>query len=982
MKRVFLIDGMAVLFRGYYALLNAGLRSREGEPTGATFAFVSNLERLLEQEKPDLIAVAWDSPEKTFRHDMYEEYKANRAAFPEDLVPQLKRVMELVSFYHIPSLRLPGYEADDIIGTVARHAEDKGYEVYCVTPDKDYLQLVTDRVLIYKPTKPGQEPDIVGKEGVLEKFGVAPEQVIDVLALMGDSSDNVPGVKGVGEKTAIPLIQEYGSLESLYEHVEEVPKKGVKTKLINDREKAFLSKELVTIHTDVPIEWNIEDLHLDPPDSNKLVRAFDLLGFKSLIKRYSPDGTIPPPDEDATPDSSTEADANTATTSASPGTEAVTVADTSTNTATDVEVAEAEDDALSFDFQYVKLETIADTQHTYTRVNSLAELDALVARLTSKNPLAFDLETDSTDEHSTQILGVALSNKEFEGYYVPIASTAAPIEPAGNGTLFESAESEEPQTTEGLPEEEVIARLKPLLENPEVPKVGQNAKFDMLILRRYGVNVSPLAFDTMLAGYILNAKGGVSMDALAEQYLKYSPVSITALIGPKGKNQKTMRDVNVDDVAQYASEDADVTLRLRNTLAEKLQEESLHNVAEKYEFPLVAVLTEMEYTGIRVDPDALGEISVELGQTMETLEKEIHEIAGRPFTINSPKQLAEVLFDELKLPTKKKTKTGYSTDQFVMEELAPLHPLPEKILEYRQAAKLKSTYVDALPTMINPRTQRVHTSYHQAVTSTGRLSSNNPNLQNIPIRSEMGREIRKAFVAGIDDGVLVAADYSQIELRIMAHICGDSALTQAFADGFDVHTATAMKVFGVDAESVEPNMRRKAKEVNFGIMYGIGPFGLARRLKIPQNEGKELIETYFREYPGVRDYINGIHQQLRETGYVETLSGRRRFYGNPDELSGQRRGATERAAINMPIQGTAADIIKLAMIDLHRDLKKSFPKANMLLQVHDELIFESPRNQAEDLAAFVKEKMENAFPLDNVKLEVEAGIGENWFEAH
>lgn len=973
MKRVFLIDGMAVLFRGYYALLNAGLRSREGEPTGATFAFVSNLERLIEQEKPDLIAVAWDSPEATFRHKMYESYKANRAEFPEELVPQLKRVKELVGFYHIPCLQLPGYEADDIIGTVARHAEKEGYEVYCVTPDKDYLQLVTDKVLIYKPTKPGQSPEIVGKEGVKEKFGVAPEQVIDVLALMGDSSDNVPGVKGVGEKTAIPLIQEYENLEKLYENVEAIPKKGVKTKLINDREQAFLSKKLVTIDTEVPIEWDLEDLHLDPPDRDSLVRAFDLLGFKSLVKRYSPDGSIPEAQE-----AETTAQDESASVSETEQPETAETPVENEKPGTDAQ----EDDATSFDFKYVKLQTIADVPHTYKLVNSLAELDELVTKLTSDQPLAFDLETDSTDEHSTQILGVALSNRKSEGYYVPVASVAEPVAQEGDGTLFDSQEPEQPKTTEGLPEEDVISRLKPLLENPEIPKVGQNAKFDMLILRRYGVNVSPLTFDTMVAGYVLDATASVGMDALAEQYLNYSPVSITELIGPKGKNQKTMRDVEVERVAEYAGEDADITLQLRNVLDTRLREEGLSEVAEKYEFPLVSVLTQMEYTGIRVDPEALAEISGELGASMEKLEKEIHELAGHPFTINSPKQLAEVLFEELKLPPKKKTKTGYSTDQFVMEELAPLHPLPAKILDYRQAAKLKSTYVDALPTMINPRTGRIHTSYHQAVTSTGRLSSNNPNLQNIPIRSEIGREIRKAFVPGMENGALVAADYSQIELRIMAHICGDPALQQAFAEGFDVHTATAMKVFGVDADSVEPNMRRKAKEVNFGIMYGIGQFGLARRLKIQQKEAKELIETYFREYPGVRDYINNILQQLRDTGYVETLSGRRRYYGNPDRLPNPQRGATERAAINMPIQGTAADVIKLAMIDLHRELKNEFPEANMLLQVHDELVFETPRSQAEALAEFVKEKMENAFPLGDVKLVVEAGIGENWFEAH
>ncbi|MCB0712177.1 MAG: DNA polymerase I [Ignavibacteriae bacterium] len=970
--RLFLIDGMAVLFRGYFALLNAGLRSREGEPTGATFAFISTLERLLEQEKPDLLAVAWDSAEPTFRHDQYEDYKANRAAFPEEMIPQLKRVKEVIEYYHIPSLQLPGYEADDIIGTVARRAEAKGHEVFCVTPDKDFMQLVSDKIKVYRPTKPGQPLDIVDIEGVKEKFGVTPEQVIDVLALMGDSSDNVPGVKGVGEKTAIPLIQQFGSVEGLYERIEEVEKKGVKTKLVNDRENAFLSKELVTIHTEVPLDVPFESLTLDPPDVPQLIRSFDLLGFKSLIKRYAPDGeeaTLSPLPS-TTPPSSEKPSVDTQENVAE-GTEELTAAE--------------EDSRLSFDFSYQKLQTIADTEHEYVLVHDIEMLDELLKELNEAEWIAFDLETDSTDEHQARIVGLSFSNEEKKGYYVPIEVEEIREEKgADEGMLFDSGEDEPPLLkSDGLPLTPVIDRVRPLLGNPAVKKIGQNAKFDMLILRRHNVVVSHLGFDTMLAAYVIDSSGAVGMDALAERYLNYRPVSITELIGAKGKGQKTMISVPVEQAADYACEDADITFQLKGKLAEALEKEELTEVAEKYEFPLVPVLTEMEYTGIKVDTEALGEISEMLGKTMETLESEIYELAGHPFTINSPKQLQEVLFTEQKLPTKKKTKTGYSTDQFVLEELAALHPLPEKILEYRQAAKLKSTYVDALPALINPRTGRIHTSYNQAVTATGRLSSNNPNLQNIPIRSETGREIRKAFVPGIEDGVLVAADYSQIELRIMAHICGDPALVDAFANDFDIHTATAMKVFGAaSADEVEPNMRRKAKEVNFGIMYGIGPVGLARRLKIPNNEGKELIDAYFREYPGVRDYINGILQQLRENGTVATLSGRRRYYGNPDNLRNPQRGMAERAAINMPIQGTAADIIKLAMIDLHATLKNEFPNASMLLQVHDELIFEGPANEADDLAAFVKEKMENAFSLGEVKLIAEAGIGKNWFEAH
>ena len=959
--RLFLIDGMAVLFRGYFALLNAGLRSRDGEPTGATFAFISTLERLLELEKPDLIAIAWDSAEPTFRHKQFEAYKANRADFPEELLPQLKRVKEVINYYYIPSLQLPGYEADDIIGTVARKAEASGHEVFCVTPDKDYLQLVTEKVKVYKPTKPGQPSEVVDIEGVKEKFGVIPEQVIDVLALMGDSSDNIPGVKGVGEKTAIPLIQQFGSVESIYERIDEVEKKGVRTKLEKDRENAFLSKELVTIHTEVPLDVPLEKLALDPPDISNLTRSFHTLGFSSLIKRYASDD-----DSTSIPSASEKPKAG----EIPPSPELVDKGDG--------------DDPTSFDFSYQKLQTAADTEHQYILVNQLEKLDALVEKLNNSEWLAFDLETDSTNEHQAQIIGFALSTAPGEGFYIPVETEAKPATDEKNdGTLFEGdQEKGEPLKSEGLDLDEVIKRLKPVLEDEKVKKIGQNTKFDMLILRRHEVVVSPLGFDTMLAAFVIDSSNSVGMDALAERYLNYRPISITELIGPKGKDQESMLSVPAEQVAEYASEDADITFQLKKKLEEKLKEEGLSDVAEKYEFPLVSVLTEMEYVGVKVDRETLSEISALLGETMESLKSEIYELAGHPFTINSPKQLQEVLFTELKLPPRKKTKTGYSTDQFVMEDLAALHPLPEKILEYRQATKLKSTYVDALPALINPRTGRIHTSYHQAVAATGRLSSNNPNLQNIPIRSETGREIRKAFVAGVEDGVLVAADYSQIELRVMAHISGDPALIQAFAEGFDIHTATAMKVFGVKAEEVEPNMRRKAKEVNFGIMYGIGPFGLARRLKIEQKEGKNLIDAYFNEYPGVRDYINNILQGLRETGYVSTLAGRRRHFGNPDKLRNPQRGMAERAAINTPIQGTAADIIKQAMIDLHKRLRGEFPKANMLLQVHDELIFEGPKEQAEDLAAFVKEKMENAYSLGEVKLVAETGIGESWFQAH
>lgn len=955
-KRLFLLDGMAILFRGYFALINAHLTARNGEPTGGTFAFVTALISLLEQEKPDLIAVAWDTAEPTFRHIQFTDYKAHRPEFPPEMVPQLARVKEIVKLFHIPSLEMPGFEADDIIGTLARRAEADGYQVFCVTPDKDYLQLVSDHVFVYKPTRPGGDQEVVGIDGVIAKFGVPPEQVIDVLALIGDTSDNVPGVKGIGEKTAIPLIQHYGTIEALYEAIDTVEKAGTKKKLLENRDNAFLSKELVTIHTSVPVDVSYQDLHLDPPDIPSLITLFNDLGFKSLAKRFQEQQIA----------SGTETSTATpvpATTSADAGTEQTG------------ELSEAP----SLQHQDGALQTIATIPHSYHIVRTVEELREMANVLSAAPMVAFDLETDSLDWGTASILGLSFAIKPHEAYYLPIAQEEI-TRPAEGKNLFDLDEKRG-SATEGIPLEDALGVIGSLLENPSIPKCGQNAKFDMAMLQRHGVTVANLAVDSMIASYVLDSTQPHGMDALSERFLRYRPVPITDLIGI-GREQTTLREVPLEKVAEYAAEDADITLQLCNRLTEELRRQNLEEVATKFDFPLVTVLTAMETQGIFIDVPALKEISASLDRIMERLQGEIFELAGHPFTINSPKQLADILFVELKLPTKKKTKTGYSTDQFVMEELAALHPLPEKVLEYRQAAKLKGTYVDALPSLINKRTGRIHTSYHQAVTSTGRLSSNNPNVQNIPIRSEMGQEIRKAFTTAIPDGVIISADYSQIELRIMAYICGDEALVRAFQEHFDIHTATASNVFNVAPNEVTPNMRRRAKEVNFGIMYGIGPFGLARRLKISKTEAGELIRTYFEKYPGVQNYISSTLEKARTLGYVETLSGRRRYYPNINSSNPTTRGAEERAAINMPIQGCASDIIKLAMIDIHRELPVAFPDAAMLLQVHDELVFEAPASQAEAVAAFVKEKMETCFPLDPVPMVVETGIGKNWYQAH
>jgi len=972
-KRLYLIDGMAILFRGYFALLSTPLSTKSGEPTGGTYAFCTALVRLLEQHKPDLIAVAWDSASPTFRHDQYSEYKANRAAFPEALVPQLKRVKEIVGMYHIPCLELPGFEADDIIGTLAKRAEAAGYDVYCVTPDKDFFQLVSDKVFVYRPSKPGIPEEIIDIDGVHRKFGVLPERVIDVLALIGDASDNVPGVKGIGEKTAIPLIQEFGSLEGLYERIEEVPKAGVKKKLLENRDTAFMSKELVTIHTTVPVDVTFEQLHLDPPDVHALVRTYEELGFRTLMMRYhdietatqiaaaTAAVTVPPPEPLMDGPDMPELDRDLEEGTLPAGS------------------ATPENDALSFDFSLEQMKTLADVPHSYYIVRTEQQLAELAAHLRGGAMVSFDLETDGLDWQRSNIVGLSFSIKPGEAFYVPIQQ-AERTTVEETGTLFD--EERVQRATEGLPLDVALRHLAPILEDPAIRKTGQNAKFDMVMLRRYGVAVRGLAFDSMLASYVLDSAREHNMDDLAQRFLSYKPIAITELIGPRGKGQLNMRDVELNVAGEYACEDADITYQLYERLGQELREKGLDDVAQRFEFPLVEVLTEMEYCGVHVDVPSLKDISASLEAAALRLEGEIYELAGQQFNIGSTKQLAEILFEKLKLPTKKKTKTGYSTDQFVMEELAAIHPLPEKILEYRQAMKLKSTYVDALPALINPETGRVHTSYNQAVTSTGRLSSNNPNLQNIPIRSDVGREIRKAFVAGIPGGLLLSADYSQIELRIMAHVCGDEEMVRAFKENFDIHTATAMNVFNVPLEEVTPNMRRKAKEVNFGIMYGIGAFGLARRLKISQKEAKELISTYFQKYPGVNQYISSTLEMARDKGYVETLSGRRRYYPNINAFNQSARSAEERAAINMPIQGTASDIIKLAMIDIHNELHTRFPQVNMLLQVHDELVFETPEECVTELAAFVKEKMEGAFSLGDVPVVVETGVGANWFEAH
>lgn len=946
MPRIFLIDSMGLVFRAYHALSRMGLQTPSGEPTSAVYGFASILGSLLEREQPDYIVAVFDTKEPTFRHTLYDQYKANRQAFPEELVPQLGRIKELIDALGIRRIELPGFEADDIVGTLARMGAEQGMEVLCITSDKDYFQLVGENINVLRPGKDASEYDIYGREEVLKKFGVYPESVIDYLALIGDSSDNVPGVKGIGEKSALPLISQFGTLEQLYQRLHEVEKDSIRTKLSDNRDMAFLSKELVTIHQHVPIDISLEDCKRIEPDKAVLDGLLTTLNFNSLRKKWGTFQSAPleqSSDSTAVPKSS--------------------------------------------------IRTIADVQHDYKLVSTSHDLNAMMIELQTAQILSFDLETTSLDVMSCSIVGIALSASEGRAYYIATNEdqslsvdfdTPKRAVPTVTASMFDTPPeeilpTELPAGEQGLPLRFVLIHLKPFLEGG-IPKIGQNAKFDAIILRRFGVNVSPITFDTMLASYILNPDMQHGMDSLARHWMNYSPIPITALIGEK--KQGSMRDVPLEKAAEYAAEDADVTLKLRNILHSELTKQGLLKLAESVEFPLVEVLTEMESNGIAIDIKALSVISEKIKIAVAELRTKIFYEAGVEFNIDSPKQVGDILFEKMMIPTGKKTKTGYSTDVSVLSELAEIYPIAGMILEHRQLQKLQSTYVESLPTMVNPQTGRIHTTYNQTIAGTGRLSSVEPNLQNIPIRTEIGRSIRKAFIPQAEGALLLSADYSQIELRVIAHVCGDETLTSAFKNGLDIHSATAAALFGIDIKDVTSSQRRIAKTVNFGIMYGQGSFGLAQQLSISRTEAKNIIEQYFEKYPRIKNYIESTKESAREKGYVSTLLGRRRYFSNITSKNATVRQAAERAAINMPIQGTAADMMKLAMIAVHKAMKARDFKSKMLLQIHDELVFEVMNGEMDELSALVKSCMENALPLGKVPVLVELGIGKNWDEAH
>lgn len=895
--RIFLIDGSAFAYRAFFAI--RGLTNSKGQPTNAVFGFARVLLKLLREHDPSHIAVIFDAPGKTFRDDMYADYKATREATPDDLASQFPLMHDLVEAFNVRLIVQPGVEADDVMGTLARHAAERGMEAVLVTGDKDMLQLVSERVRVFDPGK-GDDGKWLTEADVRERFGVGPENVIDALGLMGDTADNVPGVKGIGPKTAKALLEQYTTLENLYEHIDETKGKQ-RERLEQDKELAFLSRELVTIRTDLDLPVTIDDCRRQKFDRTKMAATFAELEFQSLLEEFTPD-------------------------------------------ASEVE------------------------ENDYRLVLTEDELKKAIAEMRANGAMAVDTETTSTDPMRAELVGVSMSCKANTGYYIPVGHT-----PEAMSALSVSL----PENR--LDKKKALDLLRPLLEDPKVAKVGHNIKYDLLVLERAGIRLDGITLDTMVASYLTDAgRLRHNLDEVSLHYLSRKLIPISDLIG-KGSKAVTFDSVPVDSACTYASEDADVTWRLAAVFQPLLRERGLEALYDEVELPLIRVLARMEQAGIAIDTGVFEGLRGEVEKRLRELEIDIHETAGEPFQINSPKQLQEILFGKLGLKPVRKTKTGYSTDVEVLEELAGAHPLPEKILEYRALEKLRGTYIEALPKLVNPETGRIHTSFNQAVAATGRLSSSDPNLQNIPVRTEIGRRIREGFVPGKAGHKLISADYSQIELRILAHLSEDKHLREAFEHDADIHEETAMRVFDVLPGMVTPEMRRRAKAVNFGVVYGISAFGLSRNLGISTAEAARFIEQYFQKYPGVKKWIDATLAQAAKDGYVKTLLNRRRYVADLTTPNQTVRKAAERVAINTPVQGSAADIIKVAMIRLDKALENT--KARMLLQVHDELVVEAPENEADRVAKSMQKTMEEAFELA-VPLKVDVAIGNHWAEIH
>ena len=921
MKKFYLLDAYALIYRAYYGLIRSPRINSKGQNTSAIFGFLTTLNEVLQKEQPDLLAIGFDPAGHTFRHELFPEYKAQREATPEDIKRAVPIIKDLIKAYRIPILEVPGFEADDVIGTMAKAAVREGYEVRMITPDKDYAQLVEPNLLMQRPGHGNAPWEILGPQEVCEKYGLqSPLQVIDYLALMGDAADNIPGCPGVGPKTATTLLQQFGSCEDIIAHSSEL-KGAVRKKIEEHVDEIKLSKVLTTIKTDVPLQYDFEQFKIEEPDKEALRQIFTELEFRSFL---------------------TKLDGPQKSSKSAPVELSLFGSESTEDKGDDSERLFSRLENLSYEYKLIENETEAKELADFLLTNEIFSLDT---------------ETTSIEALDAKLVGLSFSTEDFRAWYVPV-----------------SRETEKAK--------KILEIFRPVYENPKILKVGQNLKYDLTVLANYGIHLSGPLFDTMLAHYLIQPELRHNMDYLAEIYLNYKTIHIEELIGPKGRGQKNMGDLEPKDIYKYACEDADVTLRLMKPLAEELRKNSLEEVFQNIEMPLMPVLARMERNGVVLDTDTLKEVENDFTARLQTLEKDIYELAGHEFTINSPRQVGEVLFGELKLSEKvKKTKSGqYSTSEEVLRDLHSKHPIVQKILDYRGLKKLLSTYVEALPKLINPATGHIHTSFNQAVTATGRLSSSNPNLQNIPVRGEDGREIRKAFIPEAGE-IFFSADYSQIEIRIMAHLSGDEHMIEAFNAGHDVHAATAARIFHKDIKDISKDERRKAKTANFGIIYGISAFGLAERMDVSRTEAKELIDSYFEMYPKIKDYISKAVDTAREKGYIETEFGRRRYLPDINSRNAVVRGYAERNAVNAPIQGTAADIIKIAMIRVQQRLDAEGCKARMMLQVHDELNFSVPTDEFDKVKRIVIEEMQGAYKM-SVPLEADCGEGKNWLEAH
>ncbi len=936
-KKLFLLDAYALIFRAYYAFIRNPIISSKGQNTSAIFGFVNTLMEVLEKQKPTHIAVVFDHPSQTLREKEYGDYKAHRDETPQDIKSAFPWIRKIVEGMRIPLYDYEGYEADDVIATLAKKASDEGgFEVYIMTGDKDLAQCVNENVKIYRPGKQSAPAEILGIAEVNEKFGIQnPLQVIDLLGLMGDAVDNIPGVAGVGEKTAQKLIEEFGSIENIYENIDQVKGK-IKDKLIESKDKAFLSKKLATVISDVPIPFDEIALVRDEPDKEILMPLLTELEFRTIGKRLFGDDF-----------SVNNKSVTTSSTAPSKSKSAPTLFEDIT------EESDPQDDGMSAAF------TISNTPHEYKIADNEDLVTELIKELSNQSIVAFDTETSGLDSMDTELIGMSFSYKEHTAWYVPVPK--------------------DQKNAKAL-----VQKFKPILESDKITKVGHNIKFDWQVIRQYEVGISEPFYDTMVAHYLIDANQRHKMDYLAETYLQYTPIPIEQLIGKPGKKQKTMSDVPLQEIAEYAAEDADVTYRFKQIFDPLLSQKELVKLYQEIELPLVETLQEMEWQGVQVDGDFLKEYSGQLGKELTEIKDKIYSLAGAEFNLDSPKQLGEILFDRMKIPyTGTKTKTGqYQTNEDMLTKLADAHPIIDNIVNYRELAKLKSTYVDAIPELISKKTGRLHTTFNQTIAATGRLSSIGPNLQNIPIRTDRGKEIRKAFIPRDNDHIILSADYSQIELRIIAAISKDANMLEAFAKGEDIHAATASKVFGVPLADVSKDMRRKAKAVNFGLAYGQSAFGLSQNLNIPRGEAKEIIDNYFTQFPGIKNYMTDTIKFAKENGYVQTLLGRRRYLPEINEKNFVVRGQAERNAINSPIQGSAADMIKIAMVRIHERFKKEKFKSVMTLQVHDELVFDVLKNELEKIKPIVEHEMKVAIPDLVVPIVVEMGTGNNWLDAH